>query len=125
MSNETFPDISRKPSEVFSDEPPDEAVLVADLASGYPHLNKLFTFSPRTFNFEMPCVPEADKLWIMEFYENNKEVPFYWLNKQDKMVYEVVFLSKPKCRLESDGCGDLWRISMSLRQASSYRQASS
>lgn len=111
----TFPDISRKPNLNFSDEPSDEAVLIADVASGYPLLNKLFTFDPRTFSFEMPCVPEANKLEIMEFYDNNKDVPFYWYNKQDKTQYEVVFISKPGCRL--DGRGDLWRISFELRQS--------
>jgi len=112
----TFPDIARKPSQTFSDEPSGKAVLIADMASGYPSLNKLFTFDPRTFSFEMPCVPEVDKLEIMEFYENNKEVPFYWLNKQDNTRYEVVFISKPGCRLE--GRGDLWRITLKLRQSS-------
>lgn len=110
----TFPVISRKPSQVFSDEQSDKAVLVGDMASGYPLINKLFTFDPRTFSFEMPCVPEADKQEIMAFYENNKDVPFYWLNKQDNMTYEVAFVSKPGCRL--DGRGDLWRITLSLRQ---------
>ena len=113
----TFPDISRKPNQNFSDEPSDDAVLVGSAASGYPVLNKLFTFDPRTFSFEMPCVLEADKLSIMEFYENNKEVPFYWLNKQDKTTYEVIFISKPGCRL--DGRGDLWRIQLNLKQAAS------
>jgi len=112
----TFPDISRKPNQNFSDEPSDDAVLVGSTASGYPALNKLFTFDPRTFSFEMPCVPNADKLWIMEFYEDNKEVPFYWLNKQDKVTYEIIFISKPECRL--DGRGDLWRIKLMLRQSS-------
>lgn len=111
----TFPDISRKPNQTFSDEPSGEAVQVADKASGYPSLNKLFTFDPREFSFEMPCVPETEKLEIMEFYENNKDVPFYWLNKQDHTNYEVVFISKPGCRL--DGRADLWRITLNLRQS--------
>ena len=111
----TFPDISRKPNQTFSDEPSGKAVLIADIASGYPLLNKLFTFDPRTFSFEMPCVPEVYKLEIMEFYEDNKDVPFYWLNKQDKKTYEVVFISKPGCRL--DGRGDLWRIQLNFLQA--------
>ncbi len=63
----TFPDIDRKPSQIFSDEKSSQAVLIADVASGYPLLNKLFTFDPRTFSFEMPCVPEVDKLEIMAF----------------------------------------------------------
>lgn len=112
----TFPDISRKPNQNFSDEPSGKAVLIGDMASGYPLVNKLFTFDPRTFDFEMPCVPELDKLEIMEFYENNKDVPFYWFNKQDKTMYEVIFISKPGCRLQ--GRGDLWNIRIMLRQNS-------
>jgi len=112
----TFPDISRKPNLNFSDEPSGKAVLVGDMASGYPSLNKLFSFDPREFGFDMPCVPEADKLEIMQFYEDNKDVPFYWLNKQDKATYEIIFVCKPKCRL--DGRGDLWRITLMLRQSS-------
>ena len=111
---DTFPDISRKPNQTFSDEPSGNAVLVADMASGYPLLNKLFTFDPRMFEFEMPCVPDADKIEIMQFYEDHKDVPFYWLNKQDKTVYEIVFVRKPTCRLE--GRGDLWIMGFSLRQ---------
>lgn len=114
---EIFPYEIRSPNLNFRDEPSDKAVMVADADSGYPVLNKLFTFDARTFSFDMPCVPEADKLEIMEFYENNKDVPFYWFNKQNKTQYEVVFVGKPGCRLE--GRGDLWRISLMLRQSSS------
>jgi len=113
---ETFPDIERKPNLTFRDEPSDDAVLIGKTASGYPVLNKVVTFDARTFTFEKPCVPNADKLWIMEFYEDNKEVPFYWLNKQDKVTYEVIFISKPSCRLE--GRGDLWRMGFNFRQSS-------
>ncbi len=112
----TFPYNIRSPNLNFSDEPSDKAVLVADMASGYPLLNKLFTFDPRTFSFEIPCVPDVDKQEIMTFYENNKDVPFYWFNKQDKTQYEVAFVSKPTCRLE--GRGDLWNITLNLRQSS-------
>lgn len=111
----SFPVISRKPSHAFSDEPSDKAVLIGDTASGYPVLNKLFTFDPRTFSFELPCVPEADKLVIMAFYEAHKDKSFPWYNDQDYTWYEVVFAGKPTCRL--DGRGDLWRITLSLRQA--------
>lgn len=111
----TFPDILRKPNQNFSDEPSGKAVLIADIASGYPLLNKLFTFDPRDFVFEMPCVPEADKLEIMQFYEDNKDVPFYWFNKQDNTQYEVISISKPTCRLE--GRGDLWRMGFHFRQS--------
>lgn len=112
----SFPGISRKPSQNFSDEKSDQAVLIADVASGYPSLNKQFTFDPRTFSFEMPGVSEADKLAIMAFYETHKDIPFPWYNAQDKTWYEVVFVSKPGCRL--GGRGDLWRITLILRQSS-------
>lgn len=113
----TFPYNIRSPNqEGFSDESSDQAVLIGDMSSGYPLLNKLFTFDPRTFSFELPCVPEADKQEIMEFYENNKDVPFYWFNTQDRKQYEVVFVNKPGCKL--DGRRDLWRIVLSLRQSS-------
>lgn len=112
----SFPLVSRKPSQVFSDEPSDKAVLVGDMASGYPFLNKLVTFDPRTFNFEMPSVPEADKLIIMAFYEVHKDKAFPWYNEQDHSWHEVIFLGRPRCRL--DGRGDLWRITLMLRQNS-------
>lgn len=111
----TFPLDVRSPNFNFSDELSGKAVLVADLASGYPDLNKLFTFDPREFIFEL-LVPEADKLKIMEFYENNKDVPFNWYNKQDNTSYEVVFISKPRCKIYKRK--DLWRIILSLRQSS-------
>ena len=113
----TFPIISRGPSRRFSDEPSDEAVLVASTASGYPVLNKLFTFDPRTFTPELRSVSNADKLTVMAFYEANKDVPFYYYNKQDLVTYEVIFLSKPRCIM--DGRKDLWRILLNLRQSSS------
>ena len=112
----TFPHIVRDPNLNFSDEKSDKAVLIGDTASGYPVLNKLFTFDPRDFGLELPCVPDADKQEIMTFYEDNKDVPFYLINKQDKTRYEVVFVSKPTCRLE--GRGDLWRMGFSFRQSS-------
>ena len=112
----TFPTNVKAPNLNFSDEKSDKAVLIASMASGYPLLNKLFTFDPRTFIFDIPGAPEADKLEIMTFYENNKDVPFYWYNKQNKTQYEVVFVSKPGCRLE--GRKDLWRITLNLRQSS-------
>ena len=113
----SFPGISRKPSQTFSDEPSDQAVVIGEAASGYPVLNKLFTFDPRTFSFELPGVLEADKLVVMAFYEDHKDIPFPWYNNQDHTWFEVVFVSKPRCRL--DGRGDLWRIQLNLRQTSS------
>ena len=112
----TFPVNVRAPNLNFSDEKSDKAVLIADTASGYPLLNKLFTFDPRTFIFDLPAAPEADKQEIMTFYEDNKDVPFYWLNKQDETQHEVVFIRRPGCRLF--GRKDLWKITLYLRQSS-------
>lgn len=112
----SFPTIARKPSHNFSDEQSDEAVRIADTESGYPLLTRLFTFDPRTFKFELPCVPDADKKIIMAFYENHKDVPFPWINDQDDGTeYTVVFVNRPGCRLE--GRGDLWKITVTLRQS--------
>lgn len=110
---ETWPVIARKGSHIFSDEPDDNAVLVGSTASGYPVLNKLFTFDPRTITFELYSVVDVDKLKIMAFYENNKEVPFYWPNSQDSVTYEATFVKKPRCRI--DGRKDLWRLQIVLR----------
>lgn len=110
----SFPILSRKPNQVFSDEKLDDAVMVGDVASGHPLLNKLVTFDARTFDFELPAVPEAEKILVMDYYENHKDVPFPWYNDQDHAWYEVVFLEKPSCRL--DGRGDLWLIGLKLRQ---------
>jgi hypothetical protein len=112
----TFPRVVRDPNLIFSDESSDDAVDIGKTASGYPVLNKLVTFDARDFNFEMPCVPDADKVEIMTFYDANKDLAFYWYNKQDKVTYEVIFLSRPTCRLE--GRGDLWRMGFAFRQVS-------
>lgn len=114
----SFPIISRKPSIIFSDEKSANAVLVGDMASGYPLLNKLFTFDARWFIFEMPAVPEAEKLIIMAYYENHKDTSFSWYNDQDSTWYEVCFICKPGCKLETDGYGDLWKLLISFRQTS-------
>lgn len=112
----TFPVISRAPDFTLSDEPSDKAVLIADMASGYPLVNKLFTFEPELFSFDLPCVPEVEKEEVMTFYENNKDVPFYWLNRQSGVLEEVIFVGKPGCRI--DGRRDLWRITLKLLQSS-------
>lgn len=114
----TFPHTIHSPSDkVFLDETSDEAVLIASTASGYPSINKQFTFDPVTFFRDLRFVSQANKLTIMTFYENNKDVPFYWTNEQDDVQYEVAFVSKP--RHASDGEKGLWRISYALRQTSS------
>lgn len=111
-----FPVITRTPNLNFRDEQSDNAVLIGDTASGYPVVNKLITFDPREFEFEMPAVPDADKLTVMAFYEANKDIAFPWYNAQDSTLYEVVFVSKPKCRLA--GRGDLWNMFFHFRQSS-------
>lgn len=112
----SFPGLSRKPGQVFSDEPSSKAVQVGDVASGYSVLNKLVTFDPRNFVFELPSVVEADKLTVMGFYKANKDKVFPWYNYQDKTWYDVIFVTRPLCRL--DGRGDLWTITLHLRQDS-------
>lgn len=111
----TFPTLTYSPKfESFSDIPLDDAVLVGDAASGYPVLNKLFTFSGRTFRFTLIDVLETDKLAIMAFYEANKDVPFYWYNDQDKTTYEVAFIGIP---IPTIGIRfDIWNIELVLRQ---------
>lgn len=112
----TYPANVKQPSLVFSDEPSDKAVLVANMDSGYPVLNKLFTFDPRTFVLIRNNVLQADKIAIMTFYENNKDVPFYWLNKQDDITYEVIYISRPDCILNKQK--DRWRITEKFTQSS-------
>jgi len=108
--------LSRKPSHRFSDEKSDEAVSMGNTASGYVVLNKVFTFDPRTFIVVFRLLTEADKLAIMAFYENYKDVLFFWYNHQDHVSYEVCFVNKPRCQI--DGRVDLWRIGLVLRQNS-------
>jgi len=112
---DAFPHTLHKPARNnFRDEPDDNAVIIGSTASGYPVLNKLFTFDPRTFTYEKRLVANSHKLLIMAFYEAHKDVPFYWYNVQDKTQYEVAFVSKPVCRI--DGRDDLWRISFAFIQ---------
>lgn len=113
----TFPTLSTGPSDqFFSDEHDLETVLVGSTASGYPVLNKLFTFDPRTFTYEIRFISNADKLTLIAFYNANKDVPFYWTNDQDDVEYEVVFLGPPGCKV--DGGKDVWRIFLGLKQYS-------
>lgn len=114
----TFPHTLHSPrrESSFSDEKSDEAVLVASYASGYPLMNKQFTFDPRTFGFEMRHVTDANKSTFVAFYEANKDVPFYWTNEQDDVQYEVAFVGKPSCRLDDQK--DFWRIRFEFIQTS-------
>lgn len=110
----SFPVISRTPSHNFSDEKSDNAVLVNSTESGYPVLNKLYTFDPRLFSYELRSVSQADKETVMSFYENHKDLSFPWYNYQDSTWYVVCFISKPSCRM--DGRKDLWRLGIELCQ---------
>ncbi len=113
----TFPHTLHAPArEGFSNEPSGEAVLVGSTASGYPVLNKLFTFDGRIITFEKRHVLQANMLTFMAFYEANKEVPFYWTNEQDDIQYEVCFTKPPRCQI--DGEKDKWRIGFEFRQYS-------
>jgi len=113
----SFPGLSRAPSRNFSDEPSDDAVIVGAVDSGYPVLNKLFTFDGRTFTPELRSVSNADKLTVMDFYEVFKDKEFPWYNAQDTLTYMVCFMRPPRCRM--DGRIDLWRIQLELKQTSS------
>jgi len=115
MALNTFPSIASAPlCDGFRDEPSADAVLIASTASGYPLLNKLFTFDPRTFRFDLRFVSQTDKENVLAFYEANKDVPFLWTNGQDHKQYEVAFVARPGCAL--DGLPDVWRIGLELRQ---------
>jgi len=113
----SFPIISRTPSHNFRDEKSDNAVLVNSTESGYPVLNKLYTFDPSVFSYELRSLSQADKETVMDFYENHKDLSFPWYNHQDSTWYEVCFISKPSCRM--DGRKDLWRLGIELCQTSS------
>lgn len=100
----------------FGGDYTDKAVLIGDAASGYPVINKLFTFVPRDFEYELPSVTDAEKAQIDAFYLANMDVPFYWLNPKDKLTYRAIFTAPPKCRPVTTS---KWRISCELRQADS------
>lgn len=100
----------------FGDEPSDDAVQIASTASGYPVMNSLFTFDPRTFSGTLSNVSETDKRAVMTFYETNRDVPFYWLNEQDDTTYEVCFAQKPRPRLMGDDDKEQWQIALVLLQ---------
>ena len=102
----------------WSDNYSDEAVKIASFASGYPCINMLFTFDPRTWTDVREDVDETDKKTVMAFYQANKDRSFYWLNEQDETVYEVIFTGRPETSLMDDDDRERWRIAMTLRQTS-------
>ena len=112
----TFPTLSTGPKiEGFTDEYSDEAVVVADPSMGYPNINEEFAFNPRNFSYALQLVSQANKEAIEAFYQANKNVTFNWLNEQENVTYEVVFMAKPYCQL--DGSKNQWKILLNLRQA--------
>ncbi len=112
----TFPIISTGPKiEGFSDEYSDEAVVVADPSMGYPHVNEEFTFDARNFSHVLRQISQTDKETIETFYQANKELVFNWLNEQENVTYEAVFMAKPFCQL--DGSKNEWKILLNLKQA--------
>lgn len=110
----SFPRIGRTPGHTFGDTPDPNIMLIGSTASGYPVLNKVATFAPRTFTPELRSVIQADKLIVMAFYKGYKDTEFPWYNDQDDTIYTVCFISEPRPRL--DGRKDLWRIPLELKQ---------
>jgi len=118
----TFPVLSRAPSaDGYTVTKSGDAVNIASTSSGYPVINKLFTFDPQPWHYTLDGVSQADKDSIMTFYEANKDVPFYWQCDQDSTTYEVIFTRPPDCRLagRNKTNGWLWKITMDLMQAAS------
>lgn len=114
----TFPTLDRSPDiQGFVDEYSDESIQIGSFASGYPCINKLFTFDPRTWTYTLSYVSQSDKTTLMSFYLANKDVPFYWLNEQEDIVFEVIFVGKPSCRIQDNDDNDSWQIGMTLRQS--------
>lgn len=114
----TFPTISRNPGvSGYNFDKSSDAILVANRASGLPVLNKIWTFDPIIFSFKLNLVSDTDKNTIMDFYEANKDVPFYWYNNQDSITYEVIFTRPVRCSL--DKIKTRWQISIELQQYSS------
>jgi len=112
-----FPILTRDPNLNFRDEPSAGSVLLGETGSGYPVLNKINTFNGRDIEFDMPSVPDADKVQYIAFYEANKDTYFPWYNKQDGVTYNVIFAERPRCRL-ADGIGDTWNMTFHFIQVS-------
>ena len=74
----TFPAISRHPSiQGYGETRSGDSVIMGSTESGYPTINKLFTFDPNIWSFTLEGVSQADKESVEAFYEANKDVPFY------------------------------------------------
>jgi len=114
----TFPSLSRSPDiQGFFRRRPPEAVGAPFFASGYPCMNKLFTFNPVTWGGTLSSVGQTDMEALDAFYVDNCDVPFYWYNKQDDTIYEVVFAKPPDIQIQGNDDKELWQIGLELRQA--------
>jgi len=124
---ETFPTLTRKGSRKgYSEKRSKNAVNIASKASGLPLVNKLFTFDPTTWKYTLDLVSDVDKATLLTFYNANKDVPFYWPNPQDGLVYEVIFDGPPAVTIAgSDGTNVYWKIVLTLVQYSPATVANS
>ncbi len=113
----TFPTLSCSPKIAgWGDNFQPGGTEVASFASGYPCLNKQFTFHPKGYNHIYQNVSQTDKETVDAFYSANEDVPFYWLNEQDDTVYEVAFTQEPSCQTQDEDNKELWQIGLSLIQ---------
>jgi hypothetical protein len=115
----TFPALTASPDIAsFVEDYSSEAVEIASYASGYPCINEHFTFDPMTWQYTLSNVSQTDKDTLLNFYQLNKGVSFYWENEQDSTVYDVIFVQQPSRRMQNNDDKSLWSISMVVRQAS-------
>jgi len=114
----TFPTLSTSYDlNSFTEQNSPEAVQVASFDSGHSVLNERFTFDPLSWTVQLICVSQLDKESVVSFYDTNKGLVFLWHNDQDDMIYEVIFVQPPVCRIQGEN--NLWTIELGLRQASS------
>lgn len=115
-----FPNLTRKGSKAgFSEQHSKDAVSKASKASGLPVRNKLHTFDPLSWAYQLKLVSEADLATLQAFYEDNKDVPFDWESPKDGNTYEVVFDAPPKETIAgSDGTVTWYNVSLKLTQYS-------
>jgi len=112
-----FPTLSRSPGHKgFTEELSRDAVDIANKASGLPVVNKLFTFSPKTWKHTRFLVSQADKETVEAHYLANCDVPFDWLNTQDDETYEIIYACPPRYTL--DKIRLRWRIDFLFTQYS-------
>lgn len=112
----TFPTISTGPKiDGFVEGYPSVAVRVAASQSGSPILIPCFTGDRKLWTEKRSFVSNTDKASVFTFYENNKDVSFYWLNEQDSVTYTVVFDGPPRATVVGDN-KNLWDIEMSFIQ---------